>query len=84
MALGTGALGFVLAGGLGALGLYTVAQLIDLFLDTNNTTRQLVEAVEAQNKLLLEQRKMLALIHRRAANPYQQHAERQRRISGGG
>lgn len=66
----TGALGFVLAGGLSALSLYAIAQFIDLLLETNSSTRQLAEAVEKQNKLLLEQRIMLARIHRRASDPY--------------
>lgn len=52
VALGSGALGFLLAGGLGGLGLYTFARLIDLFLDTNNSTRQIAAAIEEQNRLL--------------------------------
>lgn len=74
VALGSGALGFLLAGGLGGLGLYTFARLIDLFLDTNNSTRQIAAAIEEQNRLLRQ-------MSIRRYEPYP-HPEGKRALSG--
>ncbi len=58
----------ILSGGLGALSLYVVARLIDLFLETNNHTRHIAEALKEQNRLLKQ-------IYRRQANPYPRPAD---------
>lgn len=68
---------YLLSGGFGGLSLYVMARLIDLFLETNDHTRQMAETLQEQNRLLKQ-------MYRRQANPYPRPsdaiAERQTRL----
>ena len=68
---------YLLSGGFGGLSLYVMARLIDLFLETNDHTRQMAETLHEQNRLLKQ-------MYRRQANPYPRPsdaiAERQARL----